>query len=170
MLHEGIESIELIYENCEAVTIPRKYILDIIFIDFKRSFRRVAVNAIRKLESYSHVILEIDGKCEAELCNQEFFGNESSMMDFLSQRRDITSINVIYVEGHTDKNFSFRVNWDDDYSNNRNQENLRNDFDDVAIVITPGDDDGFSSTVKEFTEGFFDEDIQKYKKELYSMD
>lgn len=171
MFYEGIKSIELIYENCEVVSIPRKYILDLAFLDFKKSFQRIAMNSISPVETYSHVLLEIDGEYKNELSKQDFFGDESSLMGFLLRRRDITNIEVKYEDNYKRNDFSFGVIWheDDEYSYSRYQENITNELSDVAIIITDGKDPEFNEYIKSFKEEFSDTEGQKTKKELYSI-
>lgn len=171
LFHEGIDSIQLVYENCEVVTIPRRYILELGFYDFKKSFCRTAMNAIENIEVYSHILLEVDGSCDKEVENSELFSNTKSLMDFLADRKDITQISVNYIDKYKDNNFHFFVDWEseDDYEN-KLQTTLINDDKDVAIIITNGNDSMFNEELEVFKSGFFDVEGQRTKKELYSID
>ena len=54
-----VKNVTLCFENCDWVTIDGKYIGDLIVDDLHTCFRRIACNAIDKIETAKTIAIEI---------------------------------------------------------------------------------------------------------------
>lgn len=54
-----VREIELVFENCDSMTIPEKHIGFFEIDDIRTRVRRIAVNAIAKMELVGKVVIEI---------------------------------------------------------------------------------------------------------------
>lgn len=171
MFHEGIKEIVLILENCECLVIPRKFVLDLEFIGYKREFRRVACNSIGEYEFYEHVLLEIDESIkDSEDAQRSLFDKQKDLKDFILKRTDITGIEVVYEDEYKEKGFTFHPVWggESDWDNDAATVS-ENALGDLLLVITEGESDMFNKYVENFKSEWDNETKQNFKKSMYSI-
>lgn len=94
-----VKSITLVFENCERIVIPRRYI-GIIYIEgINVEIARVACNSISKVTSAGTIALEIFSEGNGE---HKPFGIPQSppekMFDRITECHDITAIDVTYED------------------------------------------------------------------------
>lgn len=104
-----VESIELVLENCESITIERKYIGDFWCEDITTTVARIAMNSISKYQKCKEFFLSIHKDAD---CIYNSFGSPSKYTAFtrLTDFPDITSVNVKYKDGIKETYF---VTWED---------------------------------------------------------
>ncbi len=98
---KDVSSITIIFENCERITIPRKYIGIIHIGDINVEIARVACNSIAKITTADTIALEIFSEGNLEY---KPFGTSPSEMVFdrISECHDITTVDVAYTDGSSE--------------------------------------------------------------------
>lgn len=145
-----IKEIELIFENCEVITIPGKYIGRFYVGNIRKSLSRIAVNSTRMYETAKKIVIEIHK--DAETQNRPF-GTEGddSTFDRILKWNDITSIEITLEDAYNKENkeehYVFYTDWigDSEYEN-EGQKSKRSELGHLYIVITK----------KNKKEGYFD--------------
>lgn len=105
--YEGIDYIELEFENCESVRIPRKYIGEFVIDNIKKSFRRTAVNHIGECTIAKNIAFSINRDYDIKPCPSYMLGQkiDESEADYSVFERinigDITHITITYLWGET---------------------------------------------------------------------
>ena len=124
-----VKNVTLCFENCDWVTIDGKYIGDLIVDDLHTCFRRIACNAIDKIETAKTIAIEIhkDANKERYQFDQEHIPSfKQKTFDRIEEYDDITSIQFeleeTYVEdGEVPRvdHYDYCVNWvgDSEYEN-----------------------------------------------------
>lgn len=107
---KDVSSITLVFENCERITIPRKYIGIIHIEDINVEIARVACNSIARITSADTIALEIFSEGNVE---HKPFGISQSPTEMVFSRidecHDITAVDVTYTDGSSE---SFWTNYE----------------------------------------------------------
>ena len=135
-----IKEIELVFENCEVITIPGKYIGRFYVGNICKSLSRIAVNSTRMYETAKKIVIEIHK--DAETQNRQF-GTEGddSTFDRILKWNDITSIEITLEDAYNKENkeehYVFCTDWigDSEYEN-KGQKSKRSELGHLYIVIT----------------------------------
>jgi hypothetical protein len=110
---KDIKEIEIVFENCEAFTVPYKYVHTLIVDGFKNHIL-IQSNNGRCFDYHSsdYVYLQIEDS--PEIVPDVNFTNPFKKR--ILQYNDITQITLVYID---DEKFNFCVPWggDDDYTN-----------------------------------------------------
>ena len=116
-MQNEVDRIEIIFENCDYITIPRKYIGRFSLYNIQRDISRVACNSISD-EFYAETfLLEIHKDYKNETYHPFEDENETKCpYDRLLEFSDISGINVIWYDGHTES-IDVVWNFDNEYSN-----------------------------------------------------
>lgn len=136
-----IKQLKLIFENCETITIDRKYIGALDIDNIKKSISRNACNSISSNLSCDSFVISINRKLPIEKLSSWTIGDvleERNPLIRIQQYNDITGIEVIY-ENDTSEYIFIQWGGDSDYSNEY-QKVYVNDFEDVFIVIDKDND------------------------------
>lgn len=124
-----LKEITFTFENCDYLKIDGKYVGDFVVDDIKTSIRRVACNAIMKMDSANTFAIEIhkDANKERYAFDQTDCDRFKEMVfDRFTQYNDITHIDFELEETYVDEgqipkveSYSYYLNWtgDSDYSN-----------------------------------------------------
>lgn len=150
-----VKQIMLIFENCESMTIPRKYIGVLFIDDIKTSISRCAINSISKSSSCESFGILIKSEY-SELGRDRLINlfTDAKPFERALQYSDITSIEVVYED---DSKEVIYVNWCDSDElwafNNEYQSSGLNSIGDLWIEIGKDDVD---ESVYEFTEWDWD--------------
>ena len=94
-------------ENCDQITIEGKYVGDFVVQDIKTEIKRIACNAIDRIDSVDTFAVEIhkDANKERYQFNQTDYEDWKQMtFDRLNQYHDITSIEFELYDDNTNKN------------------------------------------------------------------
>ena len=174
---DNIEYLELVFENCETLKIPRKYILSILFSDYTRHFSRIAMNSISTIEMFNNILFEVAAEVEEDkerILNESFIFSKDdnfSVIDFIN-RRDITNIAVTHFKGHEEEDFEVSVPWnnENDYYNSYQSTTINKLGDFAATIENPKlPSEEFLNFKKEFLSEFLANGKQEFKKRLYLM-
>lgn len=166
--------VKLVFENCEVLSVPGEYIIDLEILNPTWSVRRIAMNSISKVTVFNQALItvasEIANADKEEILKESFiFEHENfDVIDYL-KRNDITNIDVINADGTDEEVISGVFAWgpEDDYFNTY-QNTLTNDLGDVAILVSNKENPSkeFDAILKEFKEEFNDKDEQTFRKKL----
>lgn len=155
------KKVELYLENCELITIERKYLGHIYMSNFTESISRHDKSLIHSTV-VNEFAIEIHRSLDETTKKQGLFG-EYTPLQRLNKWNDITQIEIFYEDG-TSRHFY--AHWhDDDQYNNRYQKNKMNNFGDLYIVIseTKGIDD-YSSDYLINDEEYINDNWADYKE------
>lgn len=135
-----IKEIELVFENCEVITIPGKYIGRFYVGNIRKSLSRIAVNSTRMYETAKKIVIEIHK--DAETQNRPFgTEDDDSTFDRILKWNDITSIEITLEDAYNKENkeehYVFYTDWigDSEYEN-EGQKSKRSELGHLYIVIT----------------------------------
>ena len=124
-----LKNITLIFENCDYLTIDGKYIGDLIVDDLHTCFRRIACNAIEKVETANTFAIEIHRDANKD---RHQFGQsdvphfKQKVFDRIEEYDDITHIEFELEETYVEdgevprvEHYEYGVNWvgDSEYEN-----------------------------------------------------
>lgn len=128
MYADNIKSITLVLENCDEITIPRKFICDLDFLEFQRKMQRDAMNSISVNESYDFVAFSVfaDFANEPVDKNSMFYSetwHNPTPYEKLVTRRDVTQIHINHTEGNEKENFWFFPRWEVENPNSYSEDN-----------------------------------------------
>lgn len=104
-----VESIELVLENCESITVKRKYIGDFWCDDITSTVARIAMNSISKYQKCKEFFLSLHKDADG-IYNSFGSPSKSTVFTRLTDFPDITSVNVKYKDGSEEMYF---VPWED---------------------------------------------------------
>jgi len=143
-------------ENCDYITIDGKYIGNFLVGDITTSIRRIACNAIGKMDVCNKFIIEIHKDANSPHRPFEQLDSKENVFDRLVKYNDITSIsfdliNTYYEENQslTVEHYDYYVSWiGDSDENNESQKSYISDEGNLYIVISE----------KQKIEDFFDYD------------
>lgn len=130
---KDIKKVEIVFENCEEVTIERKYIEKLNALDIEICEDYNVCNSF-EIEINKDILDNTDDK---GLCNRYFENCEDKVsIGERLQQNDITQIHICYED---DSKEWFYVNWEDSDSifgiENINQESDITQNDNLYIVI-----------------------------------
>lgn len=136
-----LESITLVLENCDWITIDGKYIKRFFVEDVKMSIRRTAINSIDKIEKVHHFAMEIDKNANIDryAFEQEHDDFKEKLFDRLLEYDDITQIEFNLV-GNLDENYRehhhYYLAWEsDDENNNAAQKSRLDEHGNLYILV-----------------------------------
>ena len=120
--------ITFVFENCDCITIEGKYICDFVVDDIETYFKRIACNAINKIEATNTFAIEIhkDANKERYQFDQTDYKDWRHLVFDRLQTGDITHIDFELEEQYLDEGvtpkkykYSYSVDWsgDDDFYN-----------------------------------------------------
>ena len=134
-----LKNIEIIFENCETMTIPKNCIGEFHIGKIRTEINRIACNSIAKYQIADSFYIEIYNTCNIEY---KPFGFDENMKKFdrLNAYNDITGIDVFYTDGTCD---SFSVNYEEETpdmlgSPNIHQKTYMSELGHLYIVIEEG--------------------------------
>jgi len=135
---DNIKSVELAFENGEAISIERKYIGWFYLGKFERIIRGFLYKSLRDSTFVDEVHIEINAEANANRVDTRN-SEEQYPFERLNQWKDIARITLEYYDGTEE---SFPVNYDESKGEGRNahQKNKTNSFGDLYIVIGDGVD------------------------------
>ena len=141
-----LKNITLVFENCDSITIDGKYVGEFIVDDIHTSIKRIACNAIERIDSVDTFAIEIhkDANKERFQFDQTDYKDFKQMtFDRLSAYNDITSIQINLIENYVEEeqvprqeHYDYYVKWtgkSDDI--NESQINYLSDCGNFYIVI-----------------------------------
>ena len=144
-----LKQITFTLENCEYITIDGKYIGGFIVNDISTSIRRVAMNAIMRMDTAYTFAIEIhkDANKEKPSFGYKLEGEKPELIfERLVHYDDITSIRFELVEDYVEdgqepivESYDFYVHWigNDDYENEA-QKSYISSLGNLYIVIADG--------------------------------
>ena len=145
-----IKEITFYTENCEAITVPGKYIGEFSASEITRQITRVAMNAIQDVTMCEQFAIEIHKDANQEYLSFGIPELKTTVFDRLTEFDDITTIEfelvddaVYYGKKDSDNTntvkYQYQVNWDSEDMNdtvNRNQHSLISKNGWLYIVIS----------------------------------
>ena len=160
---EYIKEIELVFENCESMVVPRNVIGQFDIEDIHVHIHRIASNAIAKYQVPNKIALEIFSEYNAEY--QPFDMDIESWKDYRFNRitscNDITPIGVIYEDGSHD---IFYTDFDGECVN-ANQKSVVSTLGNLYIVI--GKDMAIGDV---FPDDYMDDEEEvKLRKDMFDI-
>lgn len=112
-----LKEIEFQFENCEYVTINGKYVGDFLVDDIKKSFARLAANAINPLEECGTFVVELsdDANKIANIVNSSDWGSfRDDVFSRIEQYADITGLRFVLVDyDGIEHEYSYMPVWED---------------------------------------------------------
>lgn len=108
-----IKSIEIAFENCESMIIPRNCIGTFLIDGIHETIKRVGMNVIAKYSTIDEFVIEIYKEGDEVYYPFGDTGDEQSKFKRLTDFNDISSISVIYEDGDMEE---FYVPYDCDDS------------------------------------------------------
>jgi len=116
-----LKYITFILENCDSITIDGKYIGDFIVADIKTEIKRIACNAVNRIDIVDAFAIEIhkDANKERYQFNQTDIPSwKQNVFDRLNKDLDITSIEFELYDAYPAENespvterYNYYVNW-----------------------------------------------------------
>ncbi len=139
------KNITFTFENCDFLTINEEHIDDLLIDDIKKSFRKIAINCITKLETAHIFAIKINANANVERYQFGQNGNENFKQMTFDRflLNDITSVELEFEEENpADKNntksekYEFNVVWtgESDYYN-KSQVSIIDDNGNLYISI-----------------------------------
>ena len=139
LFYDGIKNIEITFENCEIVIIPRNMIGQIIIKDFKKEFIRMALNSIDFIDIAKYIVIQIKEKDQAHkpnLWGMEVEDNKTIPLIERIKYNDITNIRVNYL---WDETYSWYVDYNEKATDIIGTSNIlqttKECFEDIWIAI-----------------------------------
>ena len=128
-----IKEIELVFENCESMTVPRNVIGQFDVEDVCTHIHRVAANAISKYQVANKIAIEIFSEFDSEYFPFDVHDEDwkDSRFHRIVTCNDITSIEVVYQDDTRD---IFYADFDGEYDN-ANQKSMISSLGNLYIVI-----------------------------------
>lgn len=116
-----LKNITLIFENCDYITIDGKYIGSLLVDDLHTCFRRIACNAIEKVETTNTFAIEIHrdaNKDRYQFGQSDIPYFKQKTFDRIEEYDDITSIAFELVEAYVEdgeiprvEHYEYYVDW-----------------------------------------------------------
>lgn len=126
-------TVEFVFENCEVMSIPGKYFSDFYIDNINTHFKRIAANAIEKIDEAGTIVLSIHKDADEEYHSFGLSAYKTTKFDRILAYNDITLIRF-FLDG---KEYSYRIKWDDDMmSENLNQTSRKSCFGHLYLVIS----------------------------------
>jgi hypothetical protein len=152
--------VEFVFENCEVMSIHGKYFSDFYIDNINTYFKRIAANAIEKIDEAGTIVLSIHKDADEEYHSFGLSSYKTTKFDRILAYNDITLIRF-FLDG---KEYSYRIKWDDDMmSENLNQASQKSRFGHLYLVIS----DNALTNMKEY---FPEETINDEDYEFDQMD
>ena len=130
-MHLG--TVEFVFENCEVISIPGKYFSDFYIGNINTYFKRIAANAIEKIDEADTIALSIHKEADEEYHSFGLSAYKMTKFDRILAYNDITFIHF-FLDA---KEYSYRIKWDDDMMNeNLNQTSQKSRFGHLYLVIS----------------------------------
>lgn len=130
------KNIVLVLENCEVITVERKYLGHVYMSDFKDTLSR-SDKSLLKSKVVHEFAIEIHRSLIETTKKQGLYG-ESNPIERLLKYPDITQVEITYEDDSKDH---FYIHWhEEDEYNNRYQKNKLTSFGDLYIVISEQND------------------------------
>ena len=161
-----LKSLEIIFENCEHVTIPANMIGDIHMGGTKYILNRVAANAIGGYNLITEFYIELFKTADKIYHPFGIESDENSILTRISEFNDITGIDIEYEDGTVEE---YLVDYDekDDSlgSPNKNQKTYVSHLGNVYVVIQK------DKKIEDFfdLEKINDEEKIKYLEDCYDI-
>ena len=135
---QNVKSIELVFENCEYVTIPSEFIGTLELDGIRQHISRVASNCISKMTAIKNVAIEIFKNADGEHSPFGMESEKTTIFGRITSCDDITSIIVNYDDESSE---TLYVDYEEEYegvlgAENKLQTTKTNKFGDVYIVIS----------------------------------
>jgi hypothetical protein len=125
--------VEFVFENCEVMSIHGKYFSDFYIDNINTYFKRIAANAIEKIDEAGTIVLSIHKDADEEYHSFGLSSYKTTKFDRILAYNDITLIRF-FLDG---KEYSYRIKWDDDMmSENLNQTSQKSRFGHLYLVIS----------------------------------
>ena len=123
-----VESITFVFENCESIEIPIKYIGLFYINDITQSVRRLTLNSVKKINVAKELFIEIFSE------GDERFNKYCSCGCFerIVKYRDIVYVEVNYQDGNVD---TIYVDYDGD-TQNKNQDDWISNLGNLYVSIS----------------------------------
>ena len=128
-----LKYITFILENCDSITIDGKYVGDFIVADIKTEIKRIASNAINKIDFVDMFAIEIhkDANKERYQFDQTDFADWKQMtFDRLNKYHDIVSIEFELYDDYAEEDetpciehYAYYVDWTGDSDEINNAQN-----------------------------------------------
>ena len=141
-----LKEITFVLENCDCITIDGKYIGDFFIEDIRTSIKRIACNAINKMDVVHTFAIEIHKDANKERCPFGFIEDKELTFNRLVFYDDITSIDFKLVEDYVEESrepiiehYHYYVHWtgESDYINEAQKSYISN-VGNLYIVIADG--------------------------------
>lgn len=137
-----LESVTLVLENCDSITINSKYINDFCVEDIKHSIFKFCSGDVKKMKTANHFALSINKEANVKRCAfgiEDLRLEDESVFDRLIEYDDITQIEFDLVkdcEKDNNERHVYRLNWiGDDNSNNAAQKSLLDEHGNLYILV-----------------------------------
>lgn len=105
-----VKKIHIVFENCEYVEIPVNVVAGFSITGIKTKIERIGLNCIAEMEIAKHVFMEIFPEAN-KLGRLYPDAKRSNIIERITTYNDITSITLIYDDGHERTVY---VDYDDD--------------------------------------------------------
>jgi len=162
-----IYKVEIVFENCNTLTVPGKYIFTIRCKNISTSLENISYYNLGEVQEYKHIedftvgiLSDAENDKETKLHFDEFDGKLNRL-----NGEDITGVNVITWDGtnwNTIKYNDCYVPWiGDDECINQGNVVYKNELGDYLINVSKE-----SSENKEHVFKYFDKDLCFYRKEF----
>lgn len=155
-------AVEFVFENCEVMNIPGKYFSDFYIDNINTYFKRIAANAIEKIDEAGTIVLSIHKDADKEYHSFGLSDYKMTKFDRILAYNDITFIRF-FLDG---KKYFYRIKWDDDMmSENLNQTSQKSRFGHLYLVIS---DNALTNMKEHFPEEMInDEDYEFDQMDLW---
>lgn len=115
------------------MNIPGKYFSDFYIDNINTYFKRIAANAIEKIDEAGTIVLSIHKDADKEYHSFGLSTHKTTKFDRILAYNDITFVRF-FLDG---KEYSYRIKWDDDMmSENLNQTSRKSRFGHLYLVIS----------------------------------
>lgn len=97
---DEVRSIEIVFENCDCLTLKRNLLGGVYISGIHETIRRVASNSLCKFKSADEIVLEVlPEAAEQDYCPFGLEDEKAKKMKRLSQLNDITAVIIMYKNG-----------------------------------------------------------------------
>lgn len=168
-----LKEITFVLENCDCITIDGKYVGDFLVEDIRTNIRRIACNAIDKMDIAHTFAIEIHKDANKERCPFGLGEDKELTFDRLVSCDDITSIDFKLIENYVEEgrepiieHYHYYVHWtgESDYVNEAQKSYISN-VGNLYIVIVDG------KNIKDFfdKEAIDDEEEMDFHCSMYNI-
>lgn len=123
-----VESITFVFENCEFIEIPMKYVGLFYINDITSNIKRFALNSVKKIDVAKELFIEIFSEGD-EKYNRYC---KSGKFERILQYRDIVYVEIKYSDGNVD---TIYVDYDGDMQN-QNQNNYLSKLGNLYVSVS----------------------------------